>query len=46
MLATGMIVLGAIHGEGFGFGGPVVTGVLYWALGQVLLIVAQECIML
>ena len=41
-VATGMIVLGAIHGEGYGFGGPVVTGVLYWALGQVLLIVASR----
>ena len=41
-VATGMIVLGAIHGEGYGFGGPIVTGVLYWALGQVLLIVASK----
>ena len=41
-IATGMIVLGAIHGEGYGFGGPIVTGVLYWALGQVLLIIASR----
>ncbi len=41
-IATGMIVLGAIHGEGYGFGGPIVTGILYWALGQVLLIIASR----
>jgi len=41
-VATGMIVLGAIHGDGYGFGGPIVTGILYWALGQALLIVASR----
>ncbi|WP_462248354.1 DUF350 domain-containing protein [Ekhidna sp.] len=33
-IATGLIVLGAIHGEGYGTGGPIVTAVLYWLLGQ------------
>ena len=33
-IATGLIVLGAIHGEGHGTGGPIVTAVLYWLLGQ------------
>ncbi len=36
-VATGLIVLGAIHGEGFGVGGPIVTAVLYWVLGQGIL---------
>ncbi len=38
-IATGLIVLGAIHGEGFGTGGPIVTAVLYWLLGQGILFV-------
>jgi len=38
-VATGLIVLGAIHGEGFGIGGPVVTAVLYWIIGQVILFI-------
>ena len=41
-VATGLIVLGAIHGEGHGFGGPIVTGVLYWLLGQVLLFISAK----
>ncbi|MEM9324349.1 MAG: DUF350 domain-containing protein [Bacteroidota bacterium] len=36
-VATGLIVLGAIHGEGYGTGGPIVTALLYWALGQAIL---------
>ncbi len=36
-IATGLIVLGAIHGEGAGFGGPIVTAILYWLLGQAFL---------
>ena len=36
-IATGLIVLGAISGEGAGFGGPVATAILYWILGQVIL---------
>ncbi|MFT5642023.1 MAG: uncharacterized membrane protein YjfL (UPF0719 family) [Cyclobacteriaceae bacterium] len=38
-IATGLIVLGAIHGEGFGVGGPVVTALLYWVLGQLILLI-------
>ena len=38
-IATGLIVLGAIHGEGYGTGGPIVTAVLYWLLGQGILFV-------
>jgi uncharacterized membrane protein YjfL (UPF0719 family) len=38
-IATGLIVLGAIAGEGSGFGGPLVTAILYWFLGQVILFV-------
>jgi len=41
-VATGLIVLGAIHGEGHGFGGPIVTGILYWLLGQVLLFITAK----
>ena len=41
-IATGLIVLGAIHGEGFGAGGPVVTAVLYWLLGQGILFVTTK----
>lgn len=41
-VATGLIVLGAIHGEGHGFGGPLVTGILYWALGQFLLFITAR----
>ena len=36
-IATGLIVLGAIHGEGYGAGGPIVTAVIYWLLGQGIL---------
>lgn len=38
-IATGLIVLGAIHGEGHGAGGPIVTATLYWLLGQVILFI-------
>lgn len=38
-ISTGMIILGAIHGEGHGQGGPIITAILYWLLGQVLLFV-------
>ncbi len=41
-VATGLIVLGAIHGDGHGFGGPIITGVLYWLLGQLLLFIASK----
>ena len=36
-LLLGLIVLGAIHGEGYGTGGPIVTALLYWLLGQGIL---------
>jgi len=36
-IATGLIILGAIHGEGSGDGGPIVTVLLYWLLGQLIL---------
>jgi uncharacterized membrane protein YjfL (UPF0719 family) len=40
-IGTGLIVLGAIHGEGFGVGGPIVTAILYWLLGQVILLITS-----
>jgi len=42
-IATGLIVLGAISGEGsgfpeeWGFGGPILTAIIYWTLGQFIL---------
>ncbi|NQZ75802.1 MAG: DUF350 domain-containing protein [Ekhidna sp.] len=41
-IAVGLIVYGAITGEGYGFGGPEVTAVLYWALGQGILFVTTK----
>ncbi|MEP1094835.1 MAG: DUF350 domain-containing protein, partial [Cyclobacteriaceae bacterium] len=41
-IATGLIVLGAIHGDGFGTGGPIVTAVLYWILGQGILFLTTK----
>lgn len=41
-IATGLIVLGAIHGEGHGDGGPIITAVLYWLLGQGLLFLTTK----
>lgn len=38
-VATGLIILGAIHGEGHGEGGPIITATLYWLLGQGLLFI-------
>ncbi len=40
-LATGLIILGAIHGEGYGEGGPIVNAILYWVLGQVILFITS-----
>ncbi len=40
-IATGLIVLGAIHGEGYGAGGPILTAVLYWLMGQVILYITS-----
>lgn len=41
-IAIGLIVLGAISGDGHGFGGPIVTVILYWLLGQVILFVTTK----
>ena len=41
-VSTGLIILGAIHGEGFGAGGPIVTALLYWILGQVILLITAK----
>ena len=41
-IAVGLIVLGAISGEGHGFGGPIVTTLLYWSLGQLILYITTK----
>lgn len=41
-ISTGLIILGAIHGEGFGAGGPIITAVMYWLLGQLILLVTAK----
>jgi len=38
-VATGLIILGAIHGDGHGVGGPIITATLYWLLGQFLMFI-------
>lgn len=38
-VATGLIILGAIHGEGHGEGGPIITALLYWLIGQGLMFI-------
>lgn len=42
-VATGLIVMGAVHGEGYDYsiGGPIVTAILYWAIGQGLLFITS-----
>lgn len=40
--STGLIILGAIHGEGFGAGGPIVTALLYWLLGQLIMLITAK----
>ena len=40
-IATGLIVFGSITGEGSGFGGPIFTVILYWMLGQVILLITS-----
>ena len=40
-VATGLIILGAIHGDGFGAGGPIVTVLLYWLIGQALMFITS-----
>ena len=41
-IAVGLIVFGAISGEGHGVGGPIVTAILYWLLGQVILFITTK----
>lgn len=41
-ISTGLIILGAIVGEGSGVGGPVVTALLYWVLGQIILLITAK----
>ncbi|MEQ9288996.1 MAG: DUF350 domain-containing protein [Cyclobacteriaceae bacterium] len=41
-VSTGLIILGAIHGEGHGAGGPIITAILYWVLGQGLMFVTAK----
>ncbi|MEM9390675.1 MAG: DUF350 domain-containing protein, partial [Bacteroidota bacterium] len=40
-VATGLIILGAIHGEGYGEGGPIITALLYWILGMVIMFITS-----
>ena len=40
-VATGLIILGAIHGEGYGEGGPIITAMLYWILGMVIMFITS-----
>ncbi len=40
-VATGLIILGAIHGEGYGDGGPIITALLYWILGMFLMFITS-----
>ena len=40
-ISTGLIILGAIHGEGYGQGGPIVTAILYWLLGMGILYITS-----
>lgn len=40
-ISTGLIILGAIHGEGHGAGGPIVTAILYWLLGMGILYITS-----
>lgn len=43
-VATGLIVLGAVHGDGYDYnvGGPIVTAIIYWLIGQVLMYVTSR----
>jgi uncharacterized membrane protein YjfL (UPF0719 family) len=41
-IATGLVVMGAITGEGYGEGGPVINVLIYWVLGQVILFVTSK----
>ena len=41
-VATGLVVMGAITGEGYGESGPIVNVLVYWILGQVILFVTSK----
>ena len=41
-IATGLVVMGAITGEGFGEAGPIVNVLIYWISGQIILFVTSR----
>ena len=41
-VATGLVVMGAITGEGYGDSGPIVNVLVYWILGQVILFITSK----
>ncbi len=41
-IATGLVVMGAITGEGFGEAGPIVNVLIYWISGQVILFITSK----
>ena len=41
-IATRLVVMGAITGEGFGEAGPIVNILIYWILGQVILFITSK----
>lgn len=41
-IAVGLMVFGAITGDGHGYGGPIVTTLLYWLLGQMILFITTK----
>jgi uncharacterized membrane protein YjfL (UPF0719 family) len=41
-IATGLVVMGAITGEGYGELGPIVNVLVYWILGQIILFVTSK----
>jgi len=41
-VATGLVVMGAITGEGYGESGPIVNVLVYWILGQVILFITSK----
>lgn len=43
-VATGLIVMGAVHGDGYDYsiGGPIVTAIIYWMIGQALMFVTSR----
>ena len=41
-IATGLVGMGAITGEGFGEAGPIVNVMIYWISGQVILFITSK----